>query len=196
MTEQGTVEGGLDEPEELEPEQGSLDLADAGDRHSQGDWEKAAAAVLRKARRMHDGDSDVEVWEQLEVRTLDGIPVSPLGTPELVDNLHTSGRPDRAGDWDIRAHISGPDAQARTSHRRAVPHDRQAAGRATAPVPDARAERGGRAAPDALHTGTSRPMMSKYDPWVNMLRTAVAAFAAAARSDVMDRCPAQVWPVG
>ena len=28
------------------------------------------------------------------------------------------------------------------------------------------------------HVVTSRPMMSKYDPWVNMLRTTVAAFAA------------------
>ena len=29
-----------------------------------------------------------------------------------------------------------------------------------------------------LHAITSRPMMAKYDPWVNMLRTCVAAFAA------------------
>ena len=28
------------------------------------------------------------------------------------------------------------------------------------------------------HVVTSRPMMSRYDPWVNMLRTTVAAFAA------------------
>ena len=38
------------------------------------------------------------------------------------------------------------------------------------------------AAPDnrqmVLHAVTSRPMMTKYDPWVNMLRTCVAAFAA------------------
>ena len=37
-------------------------------------------------------------------------------------------------------------------------------------------------APDAAgqvqHAVTSRPMMTKYDPWVNMLRTTVAAFAA------------------
>ncbi len=43
MTDE-TLEGGLDEPEELEPEQGSLALADAEDRHSRDDWEKAAAA--------------------------------------------------------------------------------------------------------------------------------------------------------
>ncbi len=29
-----------------------------------------------------------------------------------------------------------------------------------------------------LHAVTSRPMMTRYDPWVNMLRTCVAAFAA------------------
>jgi methylmalonyl-CoA mutase len=29
-----------------------------------------------------------------------------------------------------------------------------------------------------VHAVTSRPMMSRYDPWVNMLRTCVAAFAA------------------
>ena len=34
MTDQGTVKGGLDEPDELEPEQGSLALADAEDRSS------------------------------------------------------------------------------------------------------------------------------------------------------------------
>ena len=38
---------------------------------------------------------------------------------------------------------------------------------------------GGRAAGEQRqHAVTSRPMMSKYDPWVNMLRTTVAAFAA------------------
>ena len=46
------VEGGLDEPIGLEPEQGSLALADPGDRHTRQDWEKATAAVLRKARRL------------------------------------------------------------------------------------------------------------------------------------------------
>lgn len=33
-------------------------------------------------------------------------------------------------------------------------------------------------APMRIHAVTSRPMMSTYDPWVNMLRTTVAAFAA------------------
>ena len=111
MTDQGTVEGGLDEPDELEPEQGSLALADALDRHSRGDWEEAAAAVLRKIGRLRDGDSDTDVWDRLALRTPDGIAVSPLGTPELVEDLETSGRPARAGDWDIRAHVTGSDPQ-------------------------------------------------------------------------------------
>ena len=110
MTDE-TLEGGLDEPEELEPEQGSLALADAEDRSSREDWEKSAAAVLRKTGRLRDGDSDTEVWDRLALRTLDGIAVSPLGTPQLLEDLATSGRPDRAGDWDIRAHLSGSDAK-------------------------------------------------------------------------------------
>jgi methylmalonyl-CoA mutase len=32
--------------------------------------------------------------------------------------------------------------------------------------------------PMRVHAVTSRPMMSRFDPWVNMLRTTVAAFAA------------------
>jgi methylmalonyl-CoA mutase len=105
MTDQ-TVEGGLDEPQELEPEQGTLALADAEDRHSREDWEKAAAGVLRKAGRLADDDPDAQVWHRLAVSTLDGIPVTPLGTPELLDGLATAGRPARTGDWDIRAHLS------------------------------------------------------------------------------------------
>jgi methylmalonyl-CoA mutase len=108
MTDE-TVEGGLDEPEELEPDQGSLALADPEDRYAREDWEKAAAAVLRKTGGLRDGDSDTDVWDRLAARTLDGIPVSPLGTPQLVEDLKTSGRPDRTGDWDIRAHLTVTD---------------------------------------------------------------------------------------
>ena len=90
MTDQGTVEGGLDEPEELEPEQGSLALTERRGPHSREDWEMAAAAVLRKAGRLRDGDSDAEVWDRLSLRTLDGITVSPLGTPDLIDDLATA----------------------------------------------------------------------------------------------------------
>ena len=59
------VEGGLDEPDELQPEPGALALASADDDWSRADWEKAAAAVLRKARRLTDDDPDSEVWQKL-----------------------------------------------------------------------------------------------------------------------------------
>jgi methylmalonyl-CoA mutase len=108
MTE---VEGGLAEPTELEPEQGSLELADPGDRWTSADWEKSAAAVLRKARRLGDDDPDSRVWEKLSRTTLDGIAVLPLGTAAVLDEVETSGRPTRSGDWDIRVHLNGPDAK-------------------------------------------------------------------------------------
>ena len=106
-----TVEGGLDEPQELEPEQGSLDLADPADDWSVADWEAQAAAVLRKARRMADEDPDDRVWQKLARTTLDGITVTPLGTPALLDDVETQGRPTRQGDWDVRAHVDARDAK-------------------------------------------------------------------------------------
>ncbi|MFC7495110.1 MULTISPECIES: methylmalonyl-CoA mutase family protein [unclassified Nocardioides] len=108
MTER--VEGGLHEPEELEPEQGSLDLADPDDTWTVADWEAQAAAVLRKSRRLGEDDADEQVWAKLTRRTLDGIEVSPLGTPALLDDLETSGRPTRQGDWDVRAYVGARDA--------------------------------------------------------------------------------------
>ena len=108
----GAVAGGLDEPEELMPAPGSLDLAGPGDQPTVADWEAAAAAVLRKSRRLSADDPDSLVWDKLARRTLDGITVTPLGTAALVDDLQTAGRPTRTGDWDIRAHLAGPDAKA------------------------------------------------------------------------------------
>lgn len=104
------LEGGLSEPEELEPEQGSLRLASPDDAYDAAGWEAATAAVLRKARRLGDGDPDSAVWATLTRTTLDGIAVAPIGAAADLDGLSTSGRPTRATDWDIRAHISGPDA--------------------------------------------------------------------------------------
>ena len=60
-----------------------LSLAD-GQEHDVSEWEKAAAAVLRKARRLSDDDPDETVWERLTRTTIDGIGISPLGTPALV----------------------------------------------------------------------------------------------------------------
>ena len=111
MTEHGTVEGGLDEPDELEPAQGALELASPEDRWTVSDWEREAAAVLRKSRRMTDEDPDSLVWEKLGRTTLDGIAVTPLGTAALLDGVEIHGRPTRQGDWDVRAHVDGRDAR-------------------------------------------------------------------------------------
>lgn len=105
----GTVEGGLDEPGELEPAPGTLDLADPADRWTVHDWEHQAAAVLRKARRMAEDDPDDLVWSKLGRRTLDGIDVTPLGTAGLLEGLQTSGRPMRQGDWDVRVRVDAAD---------------------------------------------------------------------------------------
>ena len=119
-----TVEGGLEEPKELEPEQGSLALAAEQDRATQADWEKAAAAVLRKARRLTDEDDDALVWEKLARTTLDGIAVTPLGTAAGIADLdvppapgvapYTRGRAATRPEtgWDNRPAFAGPDAKA------------------------------------------------------------------------------------
>src|SRR6478735_1728561 len=111
MVRSMSLDGGLDEPAELEPAQGSLDLASPEDTWTAADWEREAAAVLRKARRMSDEDPDDLVWQKLTRTTLDGIAVTPLGTAALLDDLETSGRPTRSGDWDIRAYVDGRDAE-------------------------------------------------------------------------------------
>jgi len=111
VTEQ-RIEGGLDEPAELEPPQGTLSLSSAEDTHTREEWEAAAAAVLRKSRRLGEEDPDALVWEKLERSTLDGIGITPLGTPNLLEGLRTTGGPHRAGDWDIRTHLLVTDAKA------------------------------------------------------------------------------------
>ena len=83
-----------------------------GAEASQADWEKSAAAVLRKSGRIAEHQADGIVWEKLARRTLDGIAISPLGTPELVTDLVTSGRPTRVGSWDVRASYAETDGAA------------------------------------------------------------------------------------
>ncbi|TIC84296.1 methylmalonyl-CoA mutase family protein [Nocardioides sp. GY 10127] len=87
------------------PDEGPLALAGPGDDRPVEAWESAAAAVLRKARRLGEDDPDSAVWQKLTRRTLDGIDVTPLGTAAGVEDLWTSGRPVRHGAWDVRALI-------------------------------------------------------------------------------------------
>src|SRR5262245_48896411 len=94
-----------------------LQLTQPGDDHDVAEWE-AAAAVLRKARRLTDEDDDALVWMRLARTTLDGISVTPLGTPADLDGLTTAGRPTRAGGWDIRSHVADPDARLANEHAR------------------------------------------------------------------------------
>ena len=99
-------------PRSSSRQQGTLELAAPEDRHDRAEWEAAAAAVLRKARRLAEDDPDELVWERLTRTTLDGIDITPLGTPDLLDGLVTAGRPTRPGEWDIRAHLTVTDVTA------------------------------------------------------------------------------------
>ena len=106
--------------DEKAPAEGHLALAD-GRPHEVGDWEKAAAAVLRKAGRLGAEDPDSAVWDALTRPTLDGIGVPPLGTAALVAGLPDPGVPGVApytrgrtlsrpeDGWDVRAAFADPD---------------------------------------------------------------------------------------
>ncbi len=105
----------------------SVPLAE-GLEPSREEWQAATAAVLRKSRRLAEDASDSDVWDVLATTTLDGISVSPLGTPELSADLPDPGLPgqapftrgaaamrglegDAGGGWDIRGWFADPDAQ-------------------------------------------------------------------------------------
>lgn len=110
---------------------GSLDLA-GPQEHTAADWEKATAAVLRKAGRLAEDAPDHEVWALLTRQTLDGIEVAPIGSPASLDGIAPTGVPgaspftrgrvarpaseDLAG-WDIRTRVEAraprPAAEAR-----------------------------------------------------------------------------------
>lgn len=86
-------------------------------------WEKATAAVLRKTRKLAEDAPDSDAWATLTTTTLDGIEVTPLGTPELTAGLPPTGLPGQAPftrgtealrenrAWDIRAWFTDPDGQ-------------------------------------------------------------------------------------
>lgn len=106
------LEGGLDEPEELQPAEGTLRLVGEHDTSDATAWESATAAVLRKARRLPDDAPDSDVWSALTRATLDGIPVAPIGQQADLEALATSGRPQRSGAWDVRTQVEVVDDKA------------------------------------------------------------------------------------
>ncbi|MEP7333560.1 MAG: methylmalonyl-CoA mutase family protein [Terracoccus sp.] len=99
-------------------------LAGEGTHATRADWEHAAAAVLRRARRLTDTDPDTDVWRALTTTTLDGIDVPPLGTVQDAGVAGPSAAPGRfpytrgrlaarpAHGWDIRCHLAGMTADA------------------------------------------------------------------------------------
>ncbi|MDN5767651.1 MAG: methylmalonyl-CoA mutase family protein [Humibacillus sp.] len=98
-------------------------LAGEGTPASRADWEHAAAAVLRRARRLTDDDPDTDVWRVLATTTLDGIAVPPLGTGQDAAELGAVAAPGQfpytrgrlatrpAHGWDIRCHLGGLSAE-------------------------------------------------------------------------------------
>ncbi len=92
------------------------------------EWEKATAAVLRKTKRLADDAPDSDVWSLLSHETLDGISVTPLGTPALSEGLADPGLPGQApftrgaaagrelDGWDIRAWFTDPDVGVTAEH--------------------------------------------------------------------------------
>lgn len=94
-----------------------------GLEHTLHEWETATAAVLRKARKLADDAPDSDVWHKLATTTLDGITVTPLGTPALSRDLGDGGLPGQApftrgstaarelDGWDVRAWFADPDVE-------------------------------------------------------------------------------------
>ncbi|MCW2830905.1 MAG: methylmalonyl-CoA mutase [Aeromicrobium sp.] len=94
-----------------------------GLEHTLEEWEKATAAVLRKSRKLADDAPDSDAWTTLATTTLDGISVTPLGTPTLTAGLPDGGLPGQApytrgstasrelDGWDVRAWFSDPDVE-------------------------------------------------------------------------------------
>ncbi len=96
-----------------------------GVHHDLGEWEKATAAVLRKKGKLAEDAPDSDVWDLLATRTLDGISVTPLGTPTLTDDLADAGLPGQSpftrgsvaartelDGWDVRGWFVDPSTDA------------------------------------------------------------------------------------
>jgi methylmalonyl-CoA mutase len=92
------------------------------------DWESATAAVLRKSRKLAEDAPDHDVWDLLAQETLDGLSLTPLGTPALVADLDDPGLPGEAPftrgttatreleGWDVRGWFTDPDVDVTAQH--------------------------------------------------------------------------------
>ena len=99
-----------------------------GAAHTVAEWERATALVLRKSGSLADDAADGDVWAKLTTKTLDGIGIVPLGTPELSAGRTAPGLPGQAPftrgtaaarelqAWDIRAYFIDPDVALTTGH--------------------------------------------------------------------------------
>ncbi|MCB0909895.1 MAG: methylmalonyl-CoA mutase [Nocardioidaceae bacterium] len=90
---------------------GSLRLDADPARHTREQWERAAAAVLRKSRRLTDEDPDSLVWDKLTRTTLDGVGIPPVGSPEDAAGAAAAVRPERDAAWDVRSLLPAGTAQ-------------------------------------------------------------------------------------
>lgn len=81
-------------------------------------WEAATAAVLRKAHRLADSAPDSAVWSVLARSTVDGLAITPLGTPAASAGLHRPvlPAPHEHGGWDVRARFADPDLDVTADH--------------------------------------------------------------------------------
>jgi len=103
------------------PPPDQLSLLAGGQEHTLGDWEHAAAGVLRKVGRLSASDPDEGVWSELTRTTLDGFGVLPLGTADTAGAMPEAGLPGQAPftrgsaairvdtGWDVRAAFADPD---------------------------------------------------------------------------------------
>ena len=96
--------------------------------YTAADWEAATAGVLRKMRRLADDAPDDEAWSALTHTTLDGLAITPLGTPavETPDPGLPGAAPFTRGagvaadaeldGWDVRGWFADPDIDVTVDH--------------------------------------------------------------------------------
>jgi methylmalonyl-CoA mutase len=95
---------------------------------SVADWEAATAGVLRRLHRLAEDAPDADVWSALTHTTLDGLAITPLGTPAV--ETPEPGVPGAApftrgagaardaelDGWDVRAWFADPDTETTVEH--------------------------------------------------------------------------------